>query len=96
MSEYQFTWRDEKFASNLRKHKVSFLRAVLIFENEIFERIDNREDYGEVRYIALGRVHMDLYRVVYTRPDDTTIHIISAQKANKHEQKDYHRQIHTQ
>jgi hypothetical protein len=32
------------------------------FANEILERIDDREDYGEIRFIALGRVDADVYR----------------------------------
>jgi len=32
------------------------------------ERIDDREDYGEIRFIALGRVDTEVYRVVYTWP----------------------------
>jgi uncharacterized DUF497 family protein len=54
MGELQFTWREEKHAANIKNHKVSFLRVALIFENEIVEMIDDREDYGELRYVALG------------------------------------------
>ena len=53
------------------------MRAALIFENEIVETTDDREDYGELRYVALGHVGATVYRVVYTRPDDRTVHIIS-------------------
>jgi uncharacterized protein len=93
MRALQVTWRGDKHAANIRNHKVSFLRAALIFENEILETIDDREDYGELRYVALGRVQTAVYRVVYTRPDDRTVHIISAWKANKHDQKAYYRKI---
>ncbi|WP_244423995.1 BrnT family toxin [Phyllobacterium sp. YR531] len=79
-----------KAASNLLKHGVSFKNAAKIFANEILERVDDREDYGEIRIIALGRV---LYRVVYTRRNKTTIRIISAQKAGKNEQEIYYRKI---
>jgi uncharacterized DUF497 family protein len=55
MRMLQFTWHEDKHAANIKSHKVSFLRAALIFENEILEMIDDREDYGELRYVALGR-----------------------------------------
>lgn len=54
--ELQFEWDEEKDRINLVKHKVSFLTAAEIFANEIFERIDDGEDYGEICFIALGRV----------------------------------------
>src|ERR1700691_1807662 len=94
MIEIQFIWREEKNVANIRKHRVSFSKAALFFENEIIEKIDGRENYGELRYVALGRIQTDVYRVVYTRPDDTTIHIISAWKANKNGQKTYYSEIH--
>lgn len=54
---------------------------------------DDREDYGEVRWIALGQVQIEVYRVVYTWPDKITIRIISAQKAGRDEREAYYREI---
>ena len=96
MEELQFTWREDKHAANIKNHKVSFLQAALIFENEILEMIDDREDYGELRYVALGHVQATVYRVVYIRPDDRTVHIISAWNANKHDQRAYFGKIFTE
>ena len=93
MAELQFEWDEDKAALNLAKHGVSFLTAAAIFANEVVERIDNREDYGEVRFIALGRVGLTVYRVVYTWRGEDVIRIISAQKASKHERKIYFRRI---
>jgi uncharacterized DUF497 family protein len=56
------------------------------------ERIDDREDYGELRHIALGRVDLDVYRVVYVRREEWLIRIISAQKASRNEREFYYRQ----
>ena len=70
MDELQFEWDDEKASINLIKHRVSFLTAAAIFANETMERIDDREDYGELRHIALGRVDLDVYRVVYVRREE--------------------------
>ncbi len=47
--ELEFEWDEDKAATNLAKHHVSFLTAAEVFANEILERIDDREDYGEVR-----------------------------------------------
>jgi len=64
MDELQFEWDEDKTAQNLAKHGVSFLAAAEIFANEIIERIDDREDYGELRFIALGA----LKRISTARP----------------------------
>ena len=89
--ELEFEWDEEKARTNLAKHGVSFLTAAEIFANEILERIDDREDYGEVRFIALGTVDTEVYRVVFTWRSENLIRIISAQKANRDEKEIYHR-----
>jgi uncharacterized DUF497 family protein len=83
VDELEFEWDEDKAAANLKKHGISFLTAAELFANETIEQIDNREDYGEVRFIALGRVDLEIYRVVYTWRGETLIRIISAQRANK-------------
>lgn len=55
--------------------------------------MDDREDYGEDRFTALGRVGMEIYRVVFMRPGEHLIRIITAQKAGEHEQEIYYREI---
>jgi hypothetical protein len=56
------------------------------------ERVDDREDYGELRWIALGRVGIEVYRVVFTWRSENLIRIVSAQKAGKDEQEIYYRE----
>ncbi len=89
--DLKFEWDEEKAAANLKKHGVSFLTAAAVFENEMLERIGDREDYGEVRWIALGRVDAEVYRVVYTWRGEDVLRIISAQKASRDEREIYHR-----
>jgi len=81
-----------KARSNLKNHKVSFLTGAAIFSNQRLERIDDREDYGELRWIALGRVDGEVYRVVFTRRGENLIRIISAQKASRDEREIYYRE----
>ena len=89
--ELEFEWDEDKAAANLAKHRVSFLTDAEVFANEILERIDDREDYGEVRWIALGRADAEVFRVVFTWRGDRLIRIISAQKASKDEREIYYR-----
>ncbi len=87
--ELEFEWDEAKAQLNLDKHGVSFFTAAAMFRNERLERIDDRGDYGEERWIALGRVEMEVYRVVYTWREKNIIRIISAQKANRSDQEAY-------
>lgn len=89
--ELEFEWDEEKARANLAKHGVSFLTAAAIFANEMLERIDDREDYGEVRFIALGRVGAEVYRVVFSWRGENVIRIIGAQRAGKDEREIYYR-----
>jgi uncharacterized DUF497 family protein len=77
--ELEFEWDEAKARSNLEKHGVSFLTAATIFSNERLERIDDREDYDELRWIALGRVGIEVYRVVFTWRSEDLVRIVSAQ-----------------
>lgn len=87
--ELEFEWDDRKAAANLRKHGVSFLTAAATFANERMERMDDREDYGEIRWISLGRVGQKVYRVVFTWRGKNLVRIISAQQADTDEEEHY-------
>lgn len=62
-----------------------------MFDNMVIEAVDDREDYGELRMIDLGRVELDIYRVVYSRRNEQTVRIISAQRATQNERNIYYR-----
>jgi uncharacterized protein len=91
--ELQFEWDAAKARLNLEKHGVSFLTAAAIFSNERIERIDDRDDYGETRWIALGRAGLEIYRVTFTWRSEKRIRIINAQKAGKEEREIYYGEI---
>ena len=85
-----FEWDERKAAINLRRHRVSFPLARLVF-NDAFALVeqDLSEDYGEDRFVAIGMVEGVLITVVYTERGER-IRIISARKANAHEQRKYY------
>jgi uncharacterized protein len=91
--ELQFEWDEKKATANLAKHRVSFLTAEEVFDNEMLERMDDSQDYGEVRYIALGRAGENIYRVVFTWRGENLVRIISAQRASRDEREIYHRTV---
>lgn len=84
-----FEWDDRKRESNLKKHGIDFVAAMKMFSNPIIERSDDREYYGEERWIAIGRWRTTYMVVVYTWRGGK-LRIISAWKAGKNDQENYH------
>ena len=84
----QFEWDENKRRANIRRHGIDFLDAALAFAADTIEWIDDREDYGEERMIALGLSGLIVLRITYTLRGDT-IRIISAQRASRHDEKSY-------
>jgi uncharacterized DUF497 family protein len=81
-----FEWDPEKEDDNLRKHSVDFELASLIWDGVVYEQRDDRKDYGEERFIAMGTVESRLIVVVYTWRGSIR-RLISARKGNEREQK---------
>jgi hypothetical protein len=59
-------WDSEKRERNIEERGVDFADAALIFEGIVLEARDERNEYGEVRYRALGHVGDEYYLVAYT------------------------------
>lgn len=83
-----FQWDTGKSVTNEVKHGISFLQAAQIFRGPILKTEDNRRDYGEQRFIALGTYDNMVIRVVFTERDGD-IRIISAWKASRHDRTTY-------
>ena len=84
-----FEWDEQKAKSNEAKHAVSFPFITRAFDDENrLTVIDNRRNYGEVRYVTLARIEQRVYVLVYTMRG-TVIRLISARKANSKEVKRY-------
>ncbi|WP_017293887.1 BrnT family toxin [Geminocystis herdmanii] len=89
MEDDNFEWDDEKDNKNQDKHSISFDEAREIFLSPIIEYVDNRQDYGEVRYIATGKNRENLFLTVVYTFRNGKIRIISTRFANKKEKKRY-------
>jgi uncharacterized protein len=90
MNDGEFEWDDAKAAQNYADHGVSFEAAREIFKDPFAtERLDDRENYGEDRYVILGMVDGRVLSVVYTLRSGS-IRIISARGAEPHERRRYH------
>jgi uncharacterized protein len=93
MVKSEFEWHDAKTEANLQAHGVSFDLAKTVFKDPFaVERLDEREDYGEPRFVIIGMAegHVVLF-VAYTEREGR-IRIISARRATQYEQDDYFQQ----
>src|SRR5271157_1001996 len=83
-----FEWDDEKHLKNKVERGLGFDTASEIFSGFHLEWLDDRFNYGEERFIALGMVENRVLVVVYTWRQGRR-RIISARKANKDEKATY-------
>jgi uncharacterized DUF497 family protein len=84
----QYEWDESKRAANLAKHGVDFIEAEAFDWQKALESQDNRVDYGEDRWVALGCIGNRIYTLIYTRRGDM-IRLISLRRANKREREYY-------
>lgn len=82
----RFTWDERKNAANVRKHGISFADAWKVFAGPMIVDPDDRTEYGEDRWIGIGRLDNRIVVVVYTEPYENTTRLISVRRALKHEQ----------
>lgn len=84
----QITYDPAKDARNVEERGLSFAQ-VLDFEWSTALIVeDDRFDYGECRYRAMGYIGDRLHVVVFT-PRGDAVHVIIFRKANKREVKSY-------
>ncbi len=89
----EFEWDNAKAKANFRRHGVSFDLAKTVFKDPFaIERIDDREEHDEERFVIIGVAEGKvLLFVAYTEREER-IRIISARRATQYEQDDYFQQ----
>jgi uncharacterized DUF497 family protein len=85
----KFVWNEQKNESNITKHGFDFTDAHRIFGQPMLIALDDREDYGEERWIGVGLLDNRIVVIVYSEPDEDTIRVISLRKALTQERKHY-------
>jgi uncharacterized protein len=79
---------------NRAKHVVSLAQANGFDWDTALEREDDRFDYGELRFVAIGLIDARLHVMVFTEgSDDDAVRIISLRPAEKHEMRYYYGQV---
>jgi len=80
----EFEWDEAKSERNFRERGFGYDHAALIFDGPVIEWCDIREEWLEVRIVAVGSVGRNILTVVYTDRDNVR-RIISARRARKKE-----------
>lgn len=79
-----FDWHDAKSDRCQEERGFGFDYAARIFAGDVFERVDDRRDYGEVRIQAAGRIEGIPFMLVYTLRGSVTW-ILSARRMHEKE-----------
>lgn len=85
-------WDTAKARANLAKHGVAFRDAQKVFDGPMVQFPDRRQDYGEDRFLAVGKDGAACLVVAFTRRSGT-VRLISARKASKYERELYEHTI---
>jgi uncharacterized protein len=85
----EFEWDHQKNKVNIAKHGIDFELAKEIFLGIWLSKPDNRIDYGESRFLALGILEEFVLHAVYTLRGQK-IRLISVRLANKEERSIYY------
>ena len=92
----KFIWDRRKNEANVKKHDLDFADAYKVFESPMLENLDNREEYGEDRWIGIGLMENRVVVIVFTEPEEDTIRVISFRKATTDESKRYEQEFKNQ
>jgi uncharacterized protein len=79
---------------NRSKHGLSLMEARRFDWDTALEREDDRFDYGEFRFVAIGLIDARLYVMVFTEgADEDIVRVISLRPAEKQEATSYYDKI---
>ncbi len=83
-----------KDVANRKKHGISLVAAAYFEWDTALEREDDRFDYGEMRFVALGLIESRLHVLVFAEGADAeSIPVISLRLAEKQEMRFYYGEI---
>ena len=82
---------EAKNQKNIAKHAISFVEVEYFDFISARIEIDDRKNYGEIRYVALGYLYGRLHVLCYVEVV-SGIRVISLRKANLRESKKYEKE----
>ena len=84
-----FEWDAAQNRANWKKHAIRFETATRIFNGPVIQALDEREECGEERFIAIGEVDGRVVVVTFTLRGKHA-RLISARKATRREAQEYY------
>ena len=78
-------WDEQKNRANRQKHGLDFGDAARVFRGPVLLGLDDRDNYGEERWVALGLLDGRVVSIVFTEPDVDIARVISLRKATSSE-----------
>ena len=86
----QFEWDDNKAASNLSKHEVSFEEAKTVFDDPLYvDFYDPDRSEDEERYLIVGESNRGRLLIVSYTERGNSIRLISAREVTRSEREAY-------
>lgn len=85
----RFTWDPAKNRKNIAKHGIALADAARIFDGPTVEQADDRFDYGEDRFYAIGLVDGIEITVIYSDRGAGERRLIAAWRATPRERRAY-------
>ena len=85
----KFEWDEYKNRINRAKHHIDFADIYRVFDGPMIVQIDDREEYGEVRWKGTGYLFFNVVIVIYVEINGETVRVISARKALRDEQRKF-------
>lgn len=87
-----FVWDESKRRLNLRKHGIDFADAAEVLRGFTVTAEDDREEYGEQRFLTLGLLADQVISIAHTERG-ASIRLISMRKDTRHEARFYFSQV---
>jgi uncharacterized DUF497 family protein len=84
-----YEWDEAKCRANIAKHGIDFARVREFEWSSAIAFVDDRDDYGELREIAIGFIGVRLHVLALTRRDGDVIRVIMLRKATAGEARGY-------
>ena len=88
----KISYDPQKRAQTLVERELDFEDAAHVFAGQTVDYVDDRHDYGEVRWTSFGLLQGRMVVLVWTARGNIR-HIISMRKANEREQEKHGRQL---
>ena len=79
----RFEWDKAKSLANRAKHGIGFDAIERFDWDSALEFIDDREDYGELREVAISFIGVRLYYLAFLTNDDGTVRVCEAHCAGE-------------